>query len=161
MCLECYSEFSRITPIIEPEKCLESHLQYVCQTCGRIICANRGKFPFKSLEIAKLYLRPIEAQKGKQCGVYELQAHYTKMTKGQKSRKVYKIFSDRKELEAYIKRSPNKTAVSKQPKFTANTYIPCSEDPIRKLDSAEIERYLLEKEGQAEEWRDFLNQYID
>lgn len=161
MCPECYSEFSRITPILEPEKCLENHPQYVCQTCGRIICAHRGKFPFKSLEIARLYLRPIEAQKGKQCSVYELQAHYAKMTKDRKTRKVFKIFSDRQELEAYIKKSPNKIAVSKRPRFTADSYIPCSEDQLRNLGSAEIERYLSEKERQAEEWRDFLIQYMD
>ena len=67
-CPECYSDDPRVTPILDPEKCLKSHRQYICATCGRCICAEvdcnnkfRARFPFKTLEIAKLYLRAAEA----------------------------------------------------------------------------------------------------
>ena len=48
--------------------CLENHTQYICGTCGRYICIEhdphrglqRWNFPFKSLEIAKLYLRTAD-----------------------------------------------------------------------------------------------------
>ena len=65
MCEECYVNESRITPLLNPIECLEHHTQYICGICGRCICIEhdpkrglqRWYFPFKSLEIAKLYLR--------------------------------------------------------------------------------------------------------
>ena len=65
MCMECYVDENRITPLLNPLDCLENHTQYICGTCGRCICIEhdpkrglqRWNFPFKSLEIAKLYLR--------------------------------------------------------------------------------------------------------
>ena len=64
MCKECYSDNNRITPLLNPIECLENHTQYICGTCGRCIWIEcdkkrglqRWNFPFKSLEIAKLYL---------------------------------------------------------------------------------------------------------
>ena len=160
MCRECYSKYSRITPLKRPKECLKNHRQYICQTCGRCICANRGLFPFKTLEMAKLYLRPVEAIKGKPCGIYEVEAFYSKMSKDQKVRKTYKILADKQELEVYLKKSTNKKAVSDRPKFAAIEYIQCSEKQLRKLTSTEIELYLKEKENQAETWSDFIEQYI-
>ena len=68
MCKECYVNESRITPLLNPIECLEHHTQYICGTCGRCICIEhdskrglqRWNFPFKSLEIAKLYLRTAD-----------------------------------------------------------------------------------------------------
>ena len=68
MCKECYVDKNRITPLLNPLECLEKHTQYICGSCGRCICIehdpNRGlqrwNFPFKSLEMAKLYLRTAE-----------------------------------------------------------------------------------------------------
>ncbi len=65
MCKECYVNKNRITPLLNPLDCLEKHTQYICGTCGRYICIERDphrglqrwNFPFKSLEIANLYLR--------------------------------------------------------------------------------------------------------
>ena len=65
MCEECYVNESRITPLLNPIECLEHHTQYICGICGRCICIEhdpkrglqRWNFPFKSLEIEKLYLR--------------------------------------------------------------------------------------------------------
>ena len=78
MCMECYVDESRITPLLNPLDCLENHTQYICGTCGRCICIehdpNRGlqrwNFPFKSLEIAKLYLRTADYSMKKPCGIY-------------------------------------------------------------------------------------------
>lgn len=68
MCEECYTTESRITPLLNPIDCLEHHTQYICGTCGRCICIDRDpkrslqrwNFPFKSLEIAKLYVRTAD-----------------------------------------------------------------------------------------------------
>ena len=68
MCKECYSDNNRITPLLNPRECLENHTQYICGTCGRCVCIEHDKkrglqrwnFPFKSLEIAKLYLRTAD-----------------------------------------------------------------------------------------------------
>lgn len=51
-----------------PLECLENYAQYICGRCGRCICIEddlsremqRWNFPFKSLEIAKLYLKTSE-----------------------------------------------------------------------------------------------------
>ena len=60
---ECYSDNPRITPLKGAEDCLRNHLQYICSTCGRVICMGpkgarkaRCLIPFGSPEQAKLYL---------------------------------------------------------------------------------------------------------
>ena len=80
MCEECYSDKNRITPLLNPLDCLQKHTQYICGTCGRCICIEhdekrrlqRWNFPFKSLEIAKLYLRVADYTIKKSCGIYEI-----------------------------------------------------------------------------------------
>lgn len=77
-CDECYSSNRRATPLLKPNECLEKHLQYIYGICGRCICINktehsglqRWNFPFKSLEIAKLYLRTADITKKTNCGIY-------------------------------------------------------------------------------------------
>lgn len=78
-CRECYAENNRATPLLNPADCLRHHRQYVCNTCGRCICADvdekgrfRALFPFKSLAIAILYLRAAEVVWQKACGIYEI-----------------------------------------------------------------------------------------
>ena len=79
MCRECYVDESRKTPLLNPLECLENHTQYICGTCGRCICIEkdsnrelqRWNFPFKTLEIAKLYLRTADYTNKKSCGIYE------------------------------------------------------------------------------------------
>ena len=93
MCIECYSDNNRITPLLNPLDCLKNHTQYICGTCGRCICIEndpkrglqRWNFPFKSLDIAKLYLRTADYTMKKSCGIYEI--------KSEKGRASYKIFS--------------------------------------------------------------------
>ena len=46
-CKECYAENNRATPLLNPAACLRHHRQYVCNTCGRCICADvdeKGRF---------------------------------------------------------------------------------------------------------------------
>ena len=103
-CNECYSSDSRITPLAKPKDCLQNHRQYVCSTCGRCICCSvdekgryRAMFPFKSLEIAILYLRIAEVVTKKACGIYEIESL--------NGRKSYKIYSSTSELEKYLNKN--------------------------------------------------------
>lgn len=82
MCVECYVDEKRITPLLNPIECLQNHMQYICGTCGRCICIEkepkrglqRWNFPFKSLEIAKMYLRTADYSMKKSCGIYEIES---------------------------------------------------------------------------------------
>jgi len=82
MCIECYVDENRITPFLNPLDCLENHTQYICETCGRCSCIEhdpkrglqRWSFPFKSLEIAKLYLRTADYNTKNSCGIYKLKS---------------------------------------------------------------------------------------
>ena len=117
MCEECYSHKNRITPLLNPLSCLESHTQYICGTCGRCICIehdlNRGlqrwNFPFKSLEIAKLYLRTADYSMKKSCGIYEIT--------GEDGRLSYKIFADNEGLQLYLKRKKRENVQKYEPYF--------------------------------------------
>ena len=108
MCEECYSDENRITPLLNPLDCLENHTQYICGTCGRCICIehdpNRGlqrwNFPFKSLEIAKLYLRTADYTTKSACGIYEIENN--------KGRLSYKIFPGNDELNLFLKKNKDK-----------------------------------------------------
>lgn len=70
MCMECYVDKNRITPLLNPLDCLANHTQYICGTCGRCICIEhdlkrglqRWNFPFKSLEIANVVMLKIMAE---------------------------------------------------------------------------------------------------
>ena len=158
MCPECYSKYNRITPLIKPEDCLKKHRQYICSTCGRYICAAvttdkngkkyRARFPFRTLEIAKLYLRSAEVIEEKPCGIYEIEDN--------KGRKSYKIFTDKKELENYLQNNKNKKSTTGNPLHATSTYNQCSEDQLRKLTKKEIDIYLKERKDQRTEWREII-----
>ncbi len=113
MCEECYVDESRATPLLNPRDCLENHTQYICGTCGRCICIEhdphrglqRWNFPFKSLEIAKLYLRTADYSMKKPCGIYEIA--------GERGRLSYKIFADVEDLRSYLKKSTGKSCASR------------------------------------------------
>ena len=117
MCKECYVNQSRMTPLLNPIDCLENHTQYICGTCGRCICIDhdsvrdlqRWNFPFKSLEIAKLYLRTADYTMKKSCGIYEI--------KSENGRLSYKIFEDEESLKIYLKRNKGKTCETMKPAF--------------------------------------------
>lgn len=145
MCVECYTGHNRITPLLNPLECLKNHTQYICGTCGRCICiehdTNRGlqrwNFPFKSLEIAKLYLRTADYSMKKVCGIYEI--------KSKNGRCSYKIFSDVEEIERYLKKNKEKTCETMKPVFKMEPYQEYANTQIRKLTDDEVEQYMLSR----------------
>lgn len=144
MCPECYSEKSRITPLLKAEDCLKNHTQYICGTCGRCICIERDKtrglqrwnFPFKSLEIAKLYLRTADYTMKKSYGIYEIT--------GRDGRKSYKIFADISDLENFLKKNKDKFCEEMSPIFEVGEYKEYPNTEVRKLTEGEIKLYLEE-----------------
>lgn len=144
MCPECYSEKSRITPLLKAEDCLKNHTQYICGTCGRCICIERDKvrglqrwnFPFKSLDIAKLYLRTADFTMKKSCGIYEIT--------GKGGRKSYKIFAGISDLEIFLKKNPDKSCEKMSPLFEVGEYKEYRNTAVRKLTEVEIKKYLEE-----------------
>lgn len=145
VCKECYSDNPRITPLLKPEHCLENHTQYICSTCGRCICIDRDdkrgvyrwSFPFKTLEIAKLYLRTAEVSCKDVCGIYEIT--------GKNNRIFYKIFHTEKDLENYLLKNKDKSCKDKKPVHISEQYVESPNAQIRKLNNNEIEIYLKEQ----------------
>lgn len=143
-CSECYSDDPRVTPILKAEKCLMTHRQYVCSTCGRCICAEvnrsdrfRARFPFRTLEIAKLYLRSAEAIYQGPCEIYEVEY--------KNGRVFYKIFQDIDSLMDYLKNNPEEVCKKLQPLFRTPNYLPPKSDQLRRLSKEEVATYLEEK----------------
>lgn len=145
MCKECYADKNRITPMLNPLECLENHTQYICGSCGRCICIEhdpsrglqRWNFPFKSLEIAKLYLRTADYSMKKPCGIYEL--------KNKNGRISYKIFASNEDLHEYLKRNKGKTCEKTEPIFIVEEYREYPDTQVRKLSFKEIQKYMSER----------------
>lgn len=145
MCIECYADENRITPLLNPLDCLENHTQYICGTCGRCICIEcdskrglqRWNFPFKSLDIAKLYLRTADYSMKKPCGIYEIE--------GKNGRRSYKIFADKEDLKLYLKKNKDKFCKDMKPVFSVKEYREYANTQIRKLTSEEIRKYMSER----------------
>jgi len=144
MCEECYSDESRITPLLNPSDCLKNHTQYICGSCGRCICIEhdikrglqRWNFPFKSLESAKLYLRTADYTTKKPCGIYE--------TENEKCRISYKIFAESEDLKLFLKKNKRKKCRLMTPVFTVGEYKEYPYTEVRKLTSDETEQYMSE-----------------
>lgn len=145
MCKECYVNQSRMTPLLNPIDCLENHTQYICGTCGRCICIEHDKkrglqrwnFPFKSLKIAKLYLRTADYTTKKPCGIYEILSENGRLS--------YKIFEDEESLKIYLKRNKGKTCETMKPAFIVDEYREYKNTQVRKLTPEEVERYMSER----------------
>ena len=145
MCKECYVNQSRMTPLLNPIDCLENHTQYICGTCGRCICIEHDKkrglqrwnFPFKSLEIAKLYLRTADYTTKKPCGIYEILSENGRLS--------YKIFEDEESLKIYLKRNKGKTCETMKPVFIVEEYQKYENTQVRKLTPDEVDRYISER----------------
>lgn len=145
MCEECYSMEKRITPLLNPLDCLKNHTQYICGTCGRCICIeydqNRGlqrwNFPFKSLEIAKLYLRTADYTNKKSCGIYEIRSKNGRMS--------YKIFADCDYLCKYLRKNKDKICDKMAPIFQIKEYKEYTNTQVRKLTDGEIQKYISER----------------
>lgn len=145
MCVECYIDKKRITPLLNPIECLQKHTQYICGTCGRCICiecdAKRGlqrwNFPFKSLEIAKMYLRTADYSMKKACGIYEIES--------ENGRRSYKIFASDTDLKQYLKKNTSKFCKKMKPIFIVAEYREYPNTQIRKLTFDEIQKYMSER----------------
>jgi len=146
MCEECYIDESRVTPLLNPEACLREHTQYICGTCGRCICIEKDKkrkiqrwnFPFRSLEIAKMYLRSADYTMKRCCGIYEIE--------NSRGKQLYKIFVDQEELELYLKKHKDKRCQSHIPVFQMKAYKEFPHTQVRKLNEIEIEKYMKERQ---------------
>lgn len=144
-CKECYSQKSRITPLLKAQNCLDSHKQYICGTCGRCICIDkdenrnvqRWNFPFKSLEIAKLYLRTADFTIEKPCGVYELTSS--------NGRKSYKILASSDDLKNYLNKNKDKTCELMEPVYIKEEYNSFKNTKVKYLTKREVEKYLIEQ----------------
>lgn len=142
MCEECYSDESRITPLLNPLECLHKHTQYICGTCGRCICIEhdekrglqRWNFPFKSLKIAKLYLRTADYSMKKSCGIYEI--------KNEKGRVSYKIFTGIEDLQHFLQKNKNKVCEKMKPIFGVKGYREFHNTEVRRLTADEIDMYV-------------------
>lgn len=148
MCLECYTDQSRATPLLNPMDCLKNHTQYICGTCGRCICIERDpkrglqrwNFPFKSLEIAKLYLRAADYTMKKPCGIYELENGNGRLS--------YKIFAGSEDLLAYLKKKNGKARCeAMEPVFMVEGYREYAHTQVRKLSPDEIQAYMAERQS--------------
>jgi hypothetical protein len=144
ICPECYSNKSRVTPIIKPEHCLKNHRQYICKTCGRCICAEidnngryRAAFPFKSLEIAKYYLRAAEVINKSKCEIYELI--------NSKKRVFYKIFKNIKTANEYLNKNQGIKFNKPYAVYKSNNFKDFDESQYRMLSDEEVKKYLNEK----------------
>lgn len=145
LCEECYSEDNRITPLLNPNECLKNHNQYICSTCGRCICIEkdqkrglyRWNFPFKSVDIAKLYLRTAEVVCKDICGIYEII--------GKNGRISYKIFHTIEDLELYLTKNKDKRCMDKRPSYISKEYIQYPKAIIKKLTGEEIIQYIEER----------------
>ncbi|SHI20158.1 hypothetical protein [Sporanaerobacter acetigenes] len=144
VCKECYSDNPRITPLLKPEHCLKNHTQYICSTCGRCICIDRDEkrnvyrwnFPFKTLEIAKLYLRTAEVICQDVCGIYEVI--------GKNNRIFYKIFHTKEDFQSYLLKNKDKECKDKNPIYISRQYIESTNAQIRKLNNEEVKNYISE-----------------
>ena len=71
------------------------------------------------------------------CGIYQIQSD--------KGRVSYKTFANLTDLEAYLKKNPDKSCASHQPSFIMPSYQEFPESQIRKLSAQEVERYMAER----------------
>lgn len=146
MCLECYTNQSRATLLLNPIDCLKNHTQYICGTCGRCVCIERDpkrglqrwNFPFKSLEIAKLYLRTADYTMKKSCGIYEIKNGTGKIS--------YKILANIEGLYLFLQKNSDKTCERMVPIFTVGEYREYEKTQVRKLTDDEIAKYMKEKQ---------------
>lgn len=144
-CEECYSENNRITPLLGAQECLENHEQYICSTCGRCICIGkdekrglrRWNFPFRSLEIAIIYLRTADVCEKTNCGIYEIA--------DKKGRISYKIFPDDDNLKLYLSKNKNKICESMKSVYKSSIYREFPNTQIRMLTQDEVKKYLTDR----------------
>jgi hypothetical protein len=127
-------------------ECLKEHTQYVCSKCGRAICIDKGvngkyriALPFKTLRIAKYYLRAAEIVYNSICEIYEFE--------DDDNRKFYMIFKDHNERDEYLAKNKRFKLSQKDPLFTSPSFSPFDLHQCRRLSDKEIKHYLSERGG--------------
>jgi hypothetical protein len=145
-CQECYSDHARITPLKGAKDCLSNHLQYICSTCGRVICIDqkgekraRCLMPFDSLEKAMLYLKTAEIILEDICGIYELIY--------KRGEKRYRIFKSITDLHEFLKRTPAVRCERLIPVYISEQYHPIQPVQVRPLTQTEVKKYLDDRKG--------------
>lgn len=98
---------------------------------------RRWNFPFKTLEIAKLYLRTADVTMKKACGIYKM--------KNNKGREFYRIFADDDAMRDYLRRSKGMLCEGRKPEFKVDSYREYPNSQIRKLSASEVEKYMSER----------------
>lgn len=143
-CRECYSEHSRITPLKGAQDCLVNHRQYICSTCGRMICIDlkgekraRCFMPFSSKEIALIYLKCAEIITEKPCGIYELIY--------KRGDKRYRIFQSEDELNIFLKSNGDVKCENTKPIYINEEINKVEKEQVRYIKEDEIKKYLLER----------------
>lgn len=141
ICPECYADNPRATPLRGAEACLSDHRQYVCATCGRMICADvRGDrrarcfMPFGSIDDARLYLRSAEAISGGPCAIWEF------IYPNGDHR--FRIFATGGERDAFLSSNRKVCAFSDTPVVKAGEYRAPSAGQLRYVTKEEADKYL-------------------
>ena len=153
ICPECYADnprSTRSTPLRGAEACLSGHRQYVCATCGRMICADvRGErrarcfMPFGSIDEARLYLRSAEAISGGPCAIWEFV-----YPNGDHR---FRIFSTIDERDAFLASNRKVRSVSEYPVAETSEYLMPLVSQVRYVTKDEAEKYLSSMECSREE----------
>ena len=140
-CVECYANNNTATPLRGAEECLSGHRQYICATCGRMICADvRGTrrarcfMPFGSLEESLLYLRAAEVISGGACAVWEF------IYPNGDHR--FRIFGSTRERNDFLVSSRKVRPEGDSPVYSTGKYSAPDADQLRYVTKDEMRDYL-------------------
>lgn len=139
-CPECYSPNKSELPLVGELLCLQEHEQYICGTCGRCICIDehparhirRWNFPFRTLDLAILYLRTADYIMKTNCKIYEITSKSGRIS--------WKIFASAEEAAAFAVKNKDKK-VSKKAVYKRKEYKEFPNTQVRKLTGEEIKMY--------------------
>ncbi|HNX58220.1 MAG TPA: hypothetical protein PKK43_03915 [Spirochaetota bacterium] len=141
VCPECYADNPRSTPLRGAAACLSEHRQYICSTCGRMICADgRGErrarcfMPFGSVEEARLYLRSAEVISEGPCAIWEFV-----YPNGDHR---FRIFAAIDERDAFLSSNRKVRSVSDDPVAKTDEYRSFPGSQLRYVTKVEAGEYL-------------------
>ncbi len=95
--------------------------------------------PFKSAEIALLYLKCAEILTGKPCGIYELVYKRGDLR--------YRIFESGEALQTFLKKHPDVKHDRDEPIYRSKKHVPVQENQVHYLSKKEINTYLQERKA--------------
>ena len=106
------------------------------QISSDFVQRQRWNFPFKSLEIAKMYLRSADFTMKQPCGIYEIAS--------KNDRLFYKIFANDEDLRVYLKKNRDKSCKDEKAVFRLKEFKEFEHTQMRKLNSEEVQKYISE-----------------